>query len=272
MADKRSSKPSPPPTPSGRDPRGGLQLGTGRAGGRQASTRGLLIGGGALLAVIVAIVAVLALRDDGDGGVAANTSRGTALPYASETIAALAGITQSGNVLGNADAPVTMVEYVDLQCPVCRTFETEAMPSILEQYVKTGKLRIETRPIAFIGDDSERGRALVLAAARQNQMFGVMQLLYLNQGAENSGWLDEATVRAAASSFPGIDIGRLLTDREGDAVAAQAKEFETDASADGVTGTPTVLVGKTGGALTPVSFSSYSDPAAVSAAIDAAIG
>ena len=69
-----------------------------------------------------------------------------------------------------------------------------------------GKVKIEARPIAFIGPDSERGRAAALAAAAQNRMFNFMEILYFNQGPENTGWLDDAMVKAAAASIPGLDV------------------------------------------------------------------
>jgi protein-disulfide isomerase len=76
-----------------------------------------------------------------------------------------------------------MVEYVDLQCPYCQQFETAAMPPLISRYVRTGKVKVEARTLAFIGPDSQRGRDAALAAADQNKLFNFIQLLYLNQGA-----------------------------------------------------------------------------------------
>ena len=57
----------------------------------------------------------------------------------------LAGIPQDGNVLGRPDAPVTLVEYADLQCPYCAEWSRRALPPLVTDYVKAGKLRIEFR-------------------------------------------------------------------------------------------------------------------------------
>jgi protein-disulfide isomerase len=80
-----------------------------------------------------------------------------------------AGIPQNGLVLGSTKAPVTMVEYVDLQCPGCRAFETSVLPSIVPEFVRSGKLKIEARPIAFIGPDSIPARKAAIAASEQNR-------------------------------------------------------------------------------------------------------
>jgi Thioredoxin len=132
-----------------------------------------------------------------------------------------AGIPQRVNVLGRPSAPVTLVEYVDLQCPFCQAFETQVMPKLVARYVRTGEVKVVMRPIAFIGPDSERGRLAALAAARQNRLFDFSELLYFNQGAENSGWLDDAMIRRAAASIPGLDVGTLLGVRDSASIRSQ---------------------------------------------------
>ena len=173
-------------------------------------------------------------------------------------------------MLGSPNAPVTLVEYIDLQCPACQQFETQAMPKLLQRYVRTGKVKIEARPIAFIGPDSERGRAAALAAAEQNRLFNYMQLLYFNQGTENTGWLDDAMIKAAAASIPGLDVHAWSSARGSAAVTDQEKPVRrAGGMQDNVTETPTVLVGKTGGKLQKVSVS-LSNIDSLSAAIEAA--
>src|ERR687895_662573 len=76
-----------------------------------------------------------------------------------------------------AAAPVTLVEFVDLQCPYCREFAVDAFPALVEKYVRTGKVRIELRGLAFLGPDSERGLRAGFAAGRQGRMFDLMELL-----------------------------------------------------------------------------------------------
>ena len=130
-------------------------------------------------------------------------------------------------MLGSPSAPVTLVEYVDLQCPYCQQFETQSMPTVIERYVRTGKLKVEARILAFIGPDSQRGRAAAIAAAKQNRMFNFVQLLYDNQAGENSGWLSDDMVRSAAASVPGMDVAQLQSDSGTSAVDSQSRDATT---------------------------------------------
>jgi protein-disulfide isomerase len=164
-----------------------------------------------------------------------------------------------------------MVEYVDLQCPYCALFETRAMPTVISRYVRTGKLKVEARVIAFIGPNSSAGRKAAIAAGNQDRLFNFMQVLFLNQGRENTGWLSNAMVRRAATSIPGLHVAPLLAERNSREVALQAQRFDAQKTAVNVQVTPTVFVGKSGGALRPVTLASPSDADAVVQAVDAAL-
>jgi protein-disulfide isomerase len=239
---------------------------------RQASPK-VLIGAAAVVTlIVVAIVLGFVLTGGGSssGSTPARGSLANALPGATDVNSLLKGIPQHGNVLGSPNAPVTLVEYVDLQCPFCQEFETQAMPKLLARYVRNGKVKIEARPIAFIGPDSERGRAGTLAAGEQTRLFNYMQLLYLNQGTENTGWLDDAMASAAAASIPGLDVHAWSNARGSSAVKDQESQFDNEGDADNVTETPTVLVGRTGGRLQKASVS-LSNIDSLSAAIENAL-
>jgi protein-disulfide isomerase len=244
----------------------------GQGARRQASPRVLLAA--LAVAVVAAVGITLGIVLSGGSKQKAVPARGSltnALPGAADVQRLLLGIPQNGTVLGSPSAPVTLVEYIDLQCPICREFETQAMPTLIPRYVRTGKVKVEARPIAFIGPDSERGRAAALAAAGQNRLFDYTQLLYVNQGPENSGWLKDQLVGAAAASIPGLDVRRLLTDRNSAAVKAQERAIDQQASSAAVRGTPTIDVGRTGSTLHRVVLPAPTDPQPVVAAIEAAL-
>ena len=229
---------------------------------------GLIAAAAVVVLIVVAIVLAVVLT-----GGSNDSSSGTAaqLPDATDVQQLLAGIPQNDNVLGKASAPVTMVEYVDLQCPFCREFEAEPLPTLISKYVRNGKLKIEARIIAFIGPDSQTGREAALAAGLQNKLFNFTQLLYDNQGTENTGWLDDNMIKSAAASIAGLDANRLLDDRNSSTVEERAKEMDTEASSANVKSTPTILVGRSGTTPKRVTLTAPGDVTPVSAAIDAAL-
>ena len=205
-------------------------------------------------------------------GAHALTSSGQTKPEAAqasgETALLLDGIPQSGTVLGRPDAPATLVEYGDLQCPYCAAWATGALPELVRDYVRPGKLRIEFRGLAFLGPDSDAGLRAALAAGDQGKLWHLVDLLYRNQGAENSGWLTDHLLRQVGTSVPGLDVERMLDGR-----AATHQELEAAkaaAIAAGVEGTPAFQVGRTGGTLRRVEISAL-DAAALRPAIESAL-
>lgn len=242
--------------------------GAGKRARGKASPKVLLAGAAVLILTVAAVVLGVGLtRGDGES---ASGPPGATLPEAARVAALLRGIPQSGNVLGSPSAAVTMVEYVDLQCPYCREFVSEVFPTLVDKYVRPGKLRVELRGLYFLGPDSERGMRAAQAAALQDRMFNVVELLYSSQGGENSGWLSDGMVEAAARSVPGLDVGKLLADADSGAVADTLAADSARAEQDGVRGTPTIFVGPTGGTLSQVQLASATDLAAIEQAIAAA--
>ena len=223
----------------------------------------VLVGAGAGLAA-----ALSSSSSSSPKTVPARGSLVNALPHAGEVQQLLGGIPQHGNVLGKPSAPVTVVEYIDLQCPFCQEFETQALPALLSDYIRTGKAKLVARPVAFIGPDSERGREGALAAARQNKLFNFAELLYFNQGTENTGWLSDTMVEQAAASIPGLAVPRLLEASNSTDVKDEAARFDTLAEDNRVHATPTIFVGPSGGALQPVALASATDEHSVAAAIE----
>jgi protein-disulfide isomerase len=156
------------------------------------------------------------------------------------------GIPQNGLFLGSPAAPVQMVIYIDLQCPICQNFETTITPGLVSKYIRTGKVRLEVKPWAFIGPDSTRGQKAMFAAADQNKAFEFSQVLYDNQGTENTGWLNDSMIVQIAESVTGLNVPKLLADRNSAKVKQEIAAVASAAVANKVTGTPTVFVGRTG--------------------------
>lgn len=193
-----------------------------------------------------------------------------------EEVAALfEGIPQKGTVLGRADAPVTIVEYVDYKCPICARASEETVPELVERYVRTGQAKLELRPIAFIGPDSERGALAGEAAALQNRMWQFTELMMRNQGDESDEWITDAVVIGAAEAA-GLDRGRFEEDyREDETIVEAFAENEEQAQSEPLPegssgfGTPFWSVSGPGGSQT---FSGVQDIAVFDAAVTRARG
>jgi protein-disulfide isomerase len=234
----------------------------------------VLIGAGALAVAIVGVVlAVVLTRGSSNSlkNVPAVGSLTGALPGAADVQTLFKGIPQRGTTLGSPNAHVTMTEYIDLQCPYCQQFETQLFPDIVRSYVRSGKLKVVMRPWAFIGPDSHRGQAAVLAAGGQDKAFNLAEVLYGNQGTENTGWLDEAMVANAAASIPGLHVRTLLAALDSALVRAQAQTVDAEAKADKINQTPTIFVGKSGTHGSEVHMASPTDKQALVRAIQTAV-
>ncbi|MDX6410797.1 MAG: hypothetical protein QOE91_313, partial [Gaiellaceae bacterium] len=153
-------------------------------------------------------------------------------------------------------ARVTLVEYADLQCPYCGEFARNTLPSLVTEYVRTGKVKLVFRGLAFVGPESEAALRAALAAGEQNRLWNFTHLIYENQGAENSGWVTDGFIRSAAGGIAGVDVSHLVAAAQSTSVTDELASAQNHATTDGVNSTPSFLVGRTGGALTRLSVHS----------------
>ena len=230
----------------------------------------LAVLGAAALLVVVAIV----VSSGGSNGAktrpgAAQKATGT-IPGQKESAEMLAGIPQSGIHLGSPSAPVRLVEFADLQCPFCREYTLQTLPQLVQDYVRSGKVRMEFRDLAFLGKDSVTAGRQAAAAAEQNKLWNFVDVFYNNQGEERSGYVTDAFLKKIANGA-GVDADKMLTERSDPAVDQQIAEAQQEAQKAGVNSTPTFLIQTGNGAPKKVSQSAF-DPNEFSKAIDAALG
>ena len=181
----------------------------------------------------------------------------------------LTGLQQDGAFLGSPDAPFTLIEYADIQCPFCADYARDVLPELVERYVRPGKLRLEYRGLAFLGEDSATALRAVLAAGEQDRLWNVLDGFYARQGGENSGWVTDELVRDVAEQTPGLDVDRMLDDTSN--VDQQIARASDQARIDGIQGTPSFLIApREGGTPSRLEVQELS-VAAFSQAIDAAI-
>jgi protein-disulfide isomerase len=224
--------------------------------------------GSAAVVIAVALILVSALGSSADTkalptgttttSVTVTGSKAPAIrgiPSAATTIALFKGIPQTLNVLGKTNAPATMVEFADLQCPYCRVYAVDALPTLVKDYVRTGKTKLVFSGMHFLGPDSEKALRAVYAAGIQGRAWEFLDLLYRNQGGENQGWVTDALLRSIGASIPGFETAKLLADMSSSEVANALAASDQQAQQARVNQTPTFFAGPTGGQLQQIAIS-----------------
>ena len=225
----------------------------------------------ALVTVLAAVVVVGAVIVSGNGADdEAPVPPASAGSTPAEDVAALyEGIPQKGMRLGQADAPATVVEIADLQCPFCAQYSVTALPAVVEDYVRTGKVAYELRLRSFLGRDSVRAAGAAAEAARENLMFQFADLFYRNQGPENSDYADADFMREIAGQVEGLDVEKVIAAADDPLSYPAVERNEMFAREIGSTGTPDFYV-RRGGELTPLNVQGTA-PEDYAAALDASL-
>jgi len=244
---------------------------------RQANPKVLAIVGAVVVLAAVGIGLALAL---GGGSKASNNypAIGTlknALPGATDVNTLFKGIPQHGLVLGNSSSPAEMEMFIDVQCPICQNYEVSYLPAIVQKYIRTGKVQLHVQPWAFLGGQGSQsfsGRLGVIAASFQNKSLEYAKVLYDNQGQEESGWLTSREMAFIAASVTGLDLHKWWTDVNSSAATSIANDVDKLAKTAKITGTPTVLIGQTGGKLRDIMPPGYAPNLQITqAALDKAL-
>ena len=223
----------------------------------------------AVAVVVVAVVIVLIATGGGKSKTVAPSS-----PEANSTVttvnAEVGGIPQRGNAIGASSAPVTIRYFGDLECPICKDFTLGALPSIIQKWVRPGKLRIEYVSLETATREPEvfkTQQVAALAAGKQNKMWNYLELFYHEQGEESSGYVTESYLQGLAKQA-GLNLAQWTTDRNNPAFSNQVTSDAQAANGAGFNGTPSFQIGKTGGPVTKLEYASLKDPTSFNEAIE----
>jgi protein-disulfide isomerase len=239
----------------------------------QAVRRTRLTQLGIVVAVVVVAIVVTLIATGGSSkhGIAKGKGRSQVV---AEVTSLVGGIPQAGDVLGSPKAPVTLEYFGDLECPICKEFTLGALPLVIQQWVRTGKLKIEYRALETATREPEAFRAqqvAALAAGKQNKMWYFIELFYHEQGEENTGYVTESYLQSLAQQVPGLNLGRWTNDRNESALTSQVTSDQQAANAAGFSATPAFQLGKTGGTLQRFEPNTFTDTAPYNAAIEKAL-
>jgi protein-disulfide isomerase len=203
---------------------------------RARRQRLLRLGAASVLAAAIVIAVAIVISQSGDDSGGDETVEGV-----SSVQDELRGLEQQGLTLGDPDAKVTVVEFGDLQCPVCKTYSEEIIPEVIDGSVRDGEAKLEFRNWVIIGPDSEEAARAALAASEQGRYWSFITLFYANQGTENSGYVSDSFLESVAKGAGVRDLEQWNEDRESPRWDAQIAQTNTEAQQLGFTGTPSFL-------------------------------
>lgn len=144
-------------------------------------------------------------------------------------------------ILGNPNAPVTLVEFGDYQCHFCNVFFHSTEEDILKNYVQTGKVKIIFKDYNIIGPDSVNASNGAHCANDQGLFWEYHDILYSNWTGENNGWASSKNLEKFAQEI-GLDM-ETWSDCMTNGIHSKTILASNDDAKDlGITGTPAFFV------------------------------
>ncbi len=147
-------------------------------------------------------------------------------------------------ILGDPNAPVTIVEYGDYQCPFCEKFFSETEPLIREKYVQAGTVRMIYRNFAFLGPESVNAAEASECAKDQKKFWAFHDELYKKEGldsSENNGNLNRDLFLTIAKDV-GLNVDAFKSCIDSKKYAAVVQSEVTAAKNAGVDSTPMFFI------------------------------
>ncbi len=189
----------------------------------------------AFVVVIAVVVAIVVSQNQGTGG-------STNLVEVGQVDSLLKGIPQEGAMLGDPKAKVSLYEYGDLQCPICKEYSEQVLPQLIAGPVRSGTARIEFRNFTIIGTQSPPAGAAALAAGKQGRGWNFIELFYRNQGPEGSGYVTDPFLTSIAKGAGVRNLAKWNTDRKSKHIKERVSSATAQAERLGFTGTPSFAV------------------------------
>ena len=215
----------------------------------QVSRRRLLVAGVATVGAgggVVYGASKLAESDEDDGTGKPDT------PSFHQSSATSFGVDLTGNpIVGSPDATLELLYWSEYQCPFCKRFEEETLPTLVEQDVQSGRVRIVLLEMPYMGDDSMTAAVADRCVWEQvrsespGRYWRWRSTMYANQEPKNSGWASKESILELTAGVEGVDSDALAT-----CLDERRSEFESHVDAErqaagefGFRGTPSFVFG-----------------------------
>ena len=158
------------------------------------------------------------------------------------TLLTVPKLTQNGSpIMGDVNAPITILEWGDYQCTFCYKFHQNTLDIINEDYIKTGKVKLVFKDFPLNGPDSLLAAEATYCAHDQGKYWNYHDEVYENWGGERTGWVTRDSLDKFASTV-NLDLekfNKCLDDRKYQNKVVTLHEFGKEI---GIDATPSFLV------------------------------
>lgn len=172
------------------------------------------------------------------------TSPVTTIPTVTgETVSDIADFTfKNAPVLGDPNAPLTVIEFADFQCPFCKEFFLNIFPLLKRDYIDTGKVQFVFQDMAFLGEESMQAAQGARCAQAQGKFWQYHDRLYEVQDGENVGTFVKENLKKLAA---GVGLNQTDFDAclESQVMRPDILESMETARKAQVSATPTLFIG-----------------------------
>lgn len=198
----------------------------------------LTMAGIAVAAAVVLVAALIILNREEDTGPAQSI--------------AYDDVPTEGRYLGDPDAPVDLVVYSDFQCSFCKQFDDDDLPHVVENFVESGQVRVEWRPMPILSDrdgipldspenESVQSSEAAMCAGDQGEFWAYSDALFEAQGSVNSGIYNDEMLKETAADLE-LDTEAFNECLDSGEKLDEVLAIRQDALERGVNGTPTFLI------------------------------
>ena len=185
---------------------------------------------GAVVAVIIGVIAFMSMDPE---SIKADTIKPAKLSLDTRT---------GSPVLGDPEAPITIVEFGDYQCPFCKRWNENTKPLIEERLIKPGVASLIYVDFPIIGPDSVKVHAGSYCAEDQGLYWEYHDHAYANQGHENDGWANAENVKILASEISGLDSDTFNECMDSKKYEQRVNDNRKVASDSGARSTPSFII------------------------------
>lgn len=216
---------------------------------RAARTRRIRMLGGVVIAA-VAIIVVAVVISTSSSSPTSGPAPGTqgATRQAATVNSLLAGIPQSGETIGNPSAKVTLTEYGDLECPICREFALSSVDKVIANDVRAGKVKLVYKSFETATGGAPNSsifpvqQAAAYAAGLQGKAWNYILLFYHEQGTEDTGYVTPSYLEGLAKQIPGLNYNQWLSQYQSSTLTSQVQSENQTAISQNFGGTPTIII------------------------------